>query len=264
MRSLTHLYLDIETLPVPADDPAWVEYVDTVPAVAAAIAALAELRDAPVLPAGNLTNPDKIAASIAERTAKRADDIAAAERAIVDARESARLATSLDPLWGRVACVGVALGADDDPCVLDGAPGSMFGTRAAESALLVQVAHVLRDERPWTIYGWNVQGFDLPFLRARAIITGCVELRDALPSVLAKPWEQPVRDLMLLWPSTGHGGRSYTRQTHAARALGLPRQAFDGRDVAPAFERGDFAAIVEHCLADVAELVVIAERMGLA
>jgi hypothetical protein len=269
---VNYIRLDIETVPVPADDPRWLAYIaEDPPAVSTAperARILSKLRAAGPRPVpANLTDPAKISDARVKRAAEHAADTAAAESSLASAEaehaaaiEAARKATSLDPLWGRVACIGVGYG--DEPAAVQWGANLAMGAPAAEVAALSWLGELLADSGSYLLVGWNIAGFDLPFLRARAIITGCTVLLNALPRIDAKPWEQPVRDLMLMWPTTSRGGRGYVRQKHAARALGLPPQTFGGSMVADALDRGDTAAIVEHCRADVAELLTIGRRMG--
>lgn len=253
MKRLTFIRLDIETVAVAADDPRWLDYLATDPptGVVAARVALAKVEArGPKPPDGRLTDPAKIAASAASRLAEHADEVAAALAAVDAAAEEARAATSFDPLWGRVVCVGVAVGRGEP----------VTCAYADEDDILHGLAALLRASAPWMLVGWNVAGFDVPFLRARAMLCGVPELRAMLPAADVKPWEAPVIDLMKLWPTTRYG--AFARQRHVARALGLPAQPSSGADVAAQWAAGDVAAIAAHCAADVAELLPIADALG--
>jgi hypothetical protein len=190
------LFLDIETAPIPAADPLWLEYVH-------------------------------------------------ARGVSQDEAEKLRLLTPLDPMLGRVVCIGVAGIADGDvPEVLTG----------DEADLLAGLGDALRGLRI-TLVGHNVRGFDVPFLAVRA---RCHRMH-GLARDLAAATLIDTRDL---WPRVEHYGAPpvpTVRGVNGAslpsicRALGLahPGDTITGADVATAWEAGDRASVIDHCRADV-------------
>ena len=256
------VFLDIETLPA-YDSPEWRAHAETLPAVAAATdrvtrasAALVALIDAgPKRPAANLTDPAKIAAALEKRTQEHAADLVAAREALTDAvdavapaMEAALRATSLDPLWGRVCCVGLAVD-DGEPMVL--AADTEAGTLLAVQVWLAEVASQRRGPIVYVMH--NGRGFDVPFLRVRSIVHNLPALARAFGAWRGKPWESPLVDTMELWPSTGRG--AFTRLQAIRRALGLPVQVgIDGSQVAAAWHDGRRDEVIRHCREDVAGL----------
>lgn len=246
--------LDIETVPNDRIDPDS-PYTAAVAAYDAKRAALREAGPKPV--PRNLTDPAKIAAAEIERRDAWWADLNALDEgrqaALADAWETEVKRRSLDPLWGRVVCIAVgdrdltAWRAEDEAPMLD-----------ELAALLAPLPHGVG------LLGWNIDGFDLPFLYARSLLLGSRLAAVLAPALNAKPWERPTVDLMRLWPVTSHGAARFPRQAHIAAALGLPAQTSSGADVYAQYVTGDLAAIVDHCRADVREVVEIARRMGIA
>jgi hypothetical protein len=253
---MLHVLIDAESSPVAADDPRWADYLATDPprAVREADEAYRALgARGPKPPDARFTDPVKVAAAIAAREAEHARDLADAARACVVARDDARAATSLDPLWGSIATLTVW-------AVRDGEPVNEPETAIGEVAALDMLANVCETSPPDARFcGWNTAGFDIPFARSRAILTGH-RLRDVLPPI-AKRIGDYVDDLMLLWPHAGRYG-TMIAQRNVARALGLPRQEHSGRDVAALLDAGNIDAVVAHNRADVRELLAIGRAMG--
>ena len=189
------LFVDIETAPIAATDPLWLEY----------------LRARAVPP---------------------------------DEAEILRARTPLDPMLGRVVCIGVA-GLTGPVEVLSGVD---------EDLLLGGLADILHVQYS-RLVGHNVRGFDVPFLATRA---RCHRMH-SLARDLAAAQMIDTRDL---WARVEHYGAPpvpVSRGINGAsllsicRALGIPHpgDTITGADVASAWESGDRQAVVDHCRADV-------------
>ncbi len=189
------LFLDIETAPIPAADPLWLEYVH-------------------------------------------------ARGVSQDEAEKLRLLTPLDPMLGRVVCIGIA-----------GLTGPVEVLHSVDEDLpLGGLADILAVQ-PSRLVGHNVRGFDVPFLGVRA---RCHRMH-GLARDLAAATLIDTRDL---WPRVEHYGappvptvRGITGASlpSICRALGLahPGDTITGADVATAWEAGDRASVIDHCRADV-------------
>ena len=99
--------------------------------------------------------------------------------------------------FGRVWMIGYSLGSGDT-VVLNG-----DGTLEGEKRILKQFWDFLDPvPTPWYI-GYNIQGFDIPFLQVRALKHGLHQLARKLGRWSTKPWDRKCIDLMHVWPRTG-------------------------------------------------------------
>lgn len=99
-----------------------------------------------------------------------------------------------------------------------------------------------------TLVGHNITGFDIPFLRKRAIVLGVtMPDRQTFPRD-PKPWDKSVADTMSMWA----GGTSRISMDNLCSVLGIKgKEGFDGSMVADAWARGDHDTIAEYCRDDV-------------
>lgn len=238
---------DIETAAVRPDDPAWLARAAAMRAdVEAKVAALlAE----PVTAAGNLRDPEKIAASIAERTAKRDADVAALRDGCEADIEAARMATALDPTLGRVVCVAWTVDGEH--------AGSVSGDN--ERGVLMELWGEWSALRGATFVAHNGKRFDVPFLRVRALHHGLPHLARVFGGWAAKPWDLRVVDTVEAWPTTGSEAKGQRRLPMLARLCGVDcaPDTITGADVPRMWESGDPDArrlVVDHCVADVLTL----------
>jgi len=198
-----HIVFDIETAPLPTDqivippfDPANVK-------------------------TGNLRDPDKIADKIRQAEEEHASNYL---------RNAA-----LDPLTGRVVCIGVAVG-QADPFLFSGDERTMLG--AFWDSLC-------QSERAPLILGFNSKQFDLPFLIRRSW-----KHRVAVPGWIRRGryWSDSIVDLREVWQlgdSRAHGSLAAI-----CRHLGLGEKSGSGADFGTLWET-DNAAAREYCLQDV-------------
>ena len=107
------------------------------------------------------------------------------------------------------------------------------------------------------LVGHNISGFDIGFLRKRAIILGI-----ALPKPQAfprdpKPWDKSFFDTMGMWA----GGTNRVSMNELCEVLGIQgKDGFDGSMVAGAWANGEHEKIAEYCRDDVERTRAIHKR----
>lgn len=105
------------------------------------------------------------------------------------------------------------------------------------------------------IVGHNHSGFDLPFLRKRAIILGC-KLPSAFPRDV-KSWDKGIHDTMTMWA----GARDTISMDNLCKALGIEgKSGMDGSQVAGAWAEGRHEEIERYCREDVERTRAIHQR----
>ncbi len=211
---LKYVILDIETRPHPDADQ-WL---------------------APVMPAANLKDPAKIAASVAERTAERDEKL------------------GLDPDCCQICAIGYqVVGAAETILVAK--------TEAEEADALRQVAVVYaasqgqQETRLVTFYG---RQFDLPVLMRRAMY-----LNVKFPALNLDRYRSPHIDVYDALTCAGALRTAHSLSFYGRR-LGRPTlDTVTGRDVAALAAAGEWEAIREHCRSDVLLTHAVADRLGL-
>lgn len=152
---------------------------------------------------GNLKDPTKIAAAIAEK------------------KQAWRDGAALDALTGQVLAFGV-LGASNESHIVNGDELSIV------SAGLAELRHHLM--RNHYIAGWNIKGFDLPFLRKRAWVLGL-----PFPNIMGSRyrgrwyWNPNCLDMLEEWQS-GSGERKGQSLGQVSKLLGGPEKLGKGAD----------------------------------
>lgn len=98
------------------------------------------------------------------------------------------------------------------------------------------------------LVGHNITGFDLGFLRKRAVVLG---VKMPPPQRLPrdpKPWDKNVHDTMTMWA----GGTNRISMDNLCAILGIEgKDGFDGSQVAGAWTAGEHDKIAEYCRDDV-------------
>lgn len=98
------------------------------------------------------------------------------------------------------------------------------------------------------LVGHNISGFDIGFLRKRAIVLG-IEMPQpqSLPRD-PKPWDRNILDTMAAWA----GGTNRISMDELCQILGIAgKEGFDGSMVAAAWANGEHDKIAEYCRDDV-------------
>ena len=212
---MTTLFLDIETLPADRQD------------VRNYIAAT-------VKPPGNISKAETIAKWEAESK----------PGAIAEAIDK----TSFDGAFGRVCCIGWALG-NDAPDVIHSAAAEtdLLRTFAAELGAAIPANEVLST----TVIGHNVSSFDLRFLVQRYIVNGIRPPTVIHRAAHAKPWEaDKVYDTMVQWAGTGN--RVSLDKLCLALGIPSPKDGMDGSQVAAYVAAGRIEEVAAYCKGDVA------------
>lgn len=116
---------------------------------------------------------------------------------------------------------------------------------------------------PWVVT-WNGEGFDLPILQQ-----ACLRIGEPVWATLyggplrSKPWERRSIDLLKLWPEVRRPQPGHSRMQEVCRRMGIaPQDGPLGAEMADAYARGDWKAIVEHQRADVEQLRALYWKMA--
>lgn len=158
-----------------------------------------------------------------------------------DAAKEAMAKTSFD--GGRGHICTIAWAKNDSPIKVAHAK-----TIADETEILSDFFADMDEFHSETLVGHNISGFDIGFLRKRAIVLG-VEMpnRSSFPRD-PKPWDRSVLDTM----SAFAGGTGRISMDNLCSILGIKGEdGFDGSMVADAWAKGDHDTIAEYCKDDV-------------
>ena len=99
-----------------------------------------------------------------------------------------------------------------------------------------------------TLVGHNISGFDIGFLRKRAIVLGVTMPKPASFPRDPKPWDKSILDTM----SAFAGGTGKISMDNLCSILGIEgKQGFDGSMVADAWANGEHEKIADYCKDDV-------------
>lgn len=159
--------------------------------------------------------------------------------------------TSLDGMYGRVACIAWAAN-DPDP------PSTHHLANEAEA--ITEFYDYIENFSPHTdvFCGHNITGFDLPFLKHRSMILGIRPPSVLLNAMNAKPWDACIADTMLMWSTDRH---KMTSMKKLCKAFGIEYvDDMDGSMVAETWET-DPQKVIEYCKNDVRRTREIYKRM---
>lgn len=161
--------------------------------------------------------------------------------------------TAMNPALGRVWMIGVAF-RSETPVIFSG-----DGTPESEVHVLEELDGFLSNiQNPWLV-GYNIESFDIPFLKVRCLHHGKPKIAAKLGRYSTKPWDAAIVDLMKVWPRTGAdksawetGLKGLGKLDTVCEVLGIARQTgVMGPEVADAYERGDRAGVEEHLYYDI-------------
>lgn len=98
--------------------------------------------------------------------------------------------TSLNAAYGSVACIAART-------------EKTFDTRyIMDETKAIKIFYEFVDDcRSETFSGHNIVGFDLKFLKQRSMILGIKPPKNILKAMNAKPWDDCIKDIMLMWDS---------------------------------------------------------------
>jgi len=187
---------------------------------------------------GNVKDPAKVAAKIEEARASYQDKLA------------------LDPMTGQVLAIGVH----------DHSNGYIAIHGDNEKEVLAEFLPWLNNElfHQHYICGWNLKGFDLPFIRHRAFLHGLGHL---VPVVLYdnRGFEHScVKDLMLIWSYGKRGSDAWVGLDKVAKFLGHPgKRGISGKEFAEYYHGSpeQQRMAMEYLKTDVEILEYIADRI---
>ena len=195
-----------------------------------------------ILPAGNLKDPEKIAASIAERKA-----------AALDGYKASLGRAALDWNLSRIVAIGYHLSGEPEPRC------EVARTEAEEASMLrwfwslKGTAHIV---------GFNARNFDVPTLIQRSRLLGVPHPRVSL----ARFGRGDVLDVYDELTFEGARGAGIMPQSLKAfaRRFGLPvSDPTNGKDIAQLVASEDWEGVRSHCLSDVDLTRELAVRIGL-
>ncbi|WP_420584919.1 ribonuclease H-like domain-containing protein [Ruegeria sp.] len=117
-----------------------------------------------------------------------------------------------------------------------------------EAKVLADFFNDLDEYHSETLVGHNIVGFDVGFLRKRAVSLGMFMPGPTSFPRDPKPWDKNVNDTMAMW--AGAGNRISLDEL--CKVLGIKgKEGFDGSMVASAWAEGDHDTIKEYCRDDV-------------
>lgn len=163
--------------------------------------------------------------------------------------------TSFDGMYGRVACIAWT----------DNGGETVFSTLASDSeydSIKMFFSFIENTCHNQTVFcGHNIAGFDLPFLKHRAIILGIKPPRILMSAMIAKPWDSCIADTMLMWSPDREKRASMDK---ICKALGIAgKEGFDGSMVAETWPV-DPMKVIDYCKDDVRRTVAMYKRMTFA
>lgn len=209
---MKYIVLDLETIPH-RDAGDWLE---------------------PVTPDARLVDPEKIAKSIADKTAERDEKL------------------GLDPDLCQIVALGYhVIGRSDPVC-------EVTQDEQAERGAIERLAVELRKDDATKIVTFYGRQFDLPVLMRRAMYLGV-----SFPKLNLDRYRSPHIDV---WDALTYSGALRTAHSLAfyAKRMGFTTlDKVNGADVAKLAKAGDWEAIRQHCLSDVGLTHSLANRLGL-
>lgn len=199
-----------------------------------------------ISPPGNIKLPSSIAKWHEENGAQALIDVVSK--------------TSLDGLYGRIACIAWKFN-DDDIFVTqsDNEIDSINEFYDAIRSYVQVVYHGGGASSQLSVCGHNLAGFDLPFLKARSIILGIKPPPEILKAMSAKPWDSCIADTMLMWSSDSQKRASMDK---LCRAFGIKgKDGFGGSMVAEEWVNGSREKVREYCKDDVQRTYAMYKRI---
>lgn len=160
----------------------------------------------------------------------------AIEKWMIDARKKVIADTAMNGAYGMIACI----------CLSDEITEiSIGGIDMSEEDVLCRFYDCIAPFDA-VFCGHNIAAFDLPFLKHRAIVNGVKPPKSLLYAMNAKPWDDCIKDTMLMWSKT----KMISLDT-LAWILGIEnKNTFDGSQVAEMWAK-DPNLVIQKCINDV-------------
>ena len=154
---------------------------------------------------------------------------------------------ALDSMQGRIICIGFAF------------RGIIYDLCGDEKQTIVnfqvQIKSIIEEIcSPLIFIGWNISGFDIPWLWRKAIQYDLRDLRKAIP----KDNRLLCIDLMKVWQADY---RDYVSLNNCAKFLNIPHETENGSCVYDWWKAGAIDKITEHCKSDLETTIKIYERI---
>jgi len=159
--------------------------------------------------------------------------------------------TSFDALYGRVACIAWKHDNDDAK--------ETFKNDSEQQAIM-DFYRSVELSCDWSFCGHNIANFDLPFLLHRSMILGIKPPASIMKAMLAKPWDDCIKDTMIMW--TGSPNKYISLDTllwHFGIQHNHPE--FDGSMVAETWET-DPQKVIDYCAGDVRATYELYQKMA--
>ncbi len=146
--------------------------------------------------------------------------------------------TSLDAAYGRVACIAWD----------DGFLTTSF-KNMSEYEVISDFYESIENTGIETFSGHNIAGFDLKFLKQRSMILGIKPPANILKAMNAKPWDDCIKDTMLMWDSDKNKMMSLDTMCWL---FGVKHDMpdFNGSMVADTWKTNP-QKVIDYCIADV-------------
>lgn len=191
------------------------------------------------VPLGNATKPDTVAAIIEKARLTHGDDIVAK--------------AALYPEYGQVAIAGFKCGANE-PTIALGDNG------IKERELLIDAWNEIEGFAEHVITGFNIKGFDLPFMVKRSWILGVkVPRRIYNPLKPKYPWHENIVDLLDVYRCGEWQGKT-GGLNQVCRVLGIEPNPGDGKDFGKLWATDKKAALLYNA-GDLRVSALVAERL---
>ena len=145
--------------------------------------------------------------------------------------------TGLNAAYGSVACIGWA-NKDQTYCT---------SPDMNETDCLIWFYSQIEDHEVFS--GHNIAGFDLKFLKHRSMILGIKPPKNILKAMNAKPWDDCIKDIMLMWDPDKN---KMTSLDLMCWLFGVEHDhdGFDGSMVAETWPV-DPQKVIDYCISDV-------------
>lgn len=158
--------------------------------------------------------------------------------------------TGLNGAYGSVACIGYAY-QDKLSC-----SSKDMSERDAIKDFFKYIEYYNIE----TFSGHNIVGFDLKFLKQRSMILGIKPPKNILKAMNAKPWDDCIRDIMLMWDMDKNKMASLDMMCWWF-GVKHDHDGIDGSMVADIWYK-DPQKVIDYCIADVkAELEIYYKMM---
>lgn len=157
---------------------------------------------------------------------------------------------ALDSMQGRIICIGLSF--QDQTFVLGHDESTEKGTL---NELEVSIKGFMDEIRsPLVFVGWNISGFDIPWLWRKSCQHNLQDLRKVIP----KDNRAAYIDLMKVWAADY---KDYVSLDNCAKFLGIEHETESGSCVYDWWQAGEIDKITEHCRRDIETTIKIYERI---